>query len=130
MEDIRNFLLISVVVIFILVFYRWILRMMRNREIVNRPFPYVYPFSSQNVTGHLDVKVDMPYRGEVRVEMRCTSDGVVHVVYQNTLDKGEAGFVLKFNGLSEGEYTMVMIFPDEVVRRFVHVRALEHSLPR
>ena len=123
MEDIRNFLLISVVLVFIVIFYRWILRMMRNREILKRPYPYVYPFHSHDFTGQLEVKVDMPYRGEIRVEMRRTSDGEVHVVYRNTIGKGQIEFLLEFNGLAEGEYTMVMIFPDEVVRRFVHIRA-------
>lgn len=97
--------------------------MLRNREIVKRPYPYVYPFESHDFDRQLEVKVDMPYRGEIRVEMRRTSDGEVHVVYQSTIEKGRWDFVVEFNGLSEGEYTMVMIFPDEIVRRFVHIRA-------
>ena len=110
------------ILIFILVFYRWLLRTLRNREILKRPYSYVFPLESNQLKGVVRVRVDMPYGGEVRVEMREDRLGEKRtLVYEGVLQKGVGEFQCKLQDLTAGEYTMVLIFRDATVRKFVHV---------
>lgn len=121
METLRNFLLISAILVFIFVFYRWILRMMRNRELVRKPYPYVHPFPSRDLCRRVVVSVEMPTSAALRVEMRHVADGPTAVIFESSLDQGEVNVDLNLEKVPPGEYTLVLIFPDLVVRRFVRV---------
>lgn len=128
METFRNFLLVSVVLIFILVFYRWILRMLKNRLMLKRKYPYVFPFESNELRAAVSVRVDMPYHGDVVVEIHGEEAFGIRTVYTGALQKGIAEFEFNVKDIPTGDYTLILRFPDETVRRFVRIAGEVRSL--
>ena len=116
METLERFLLVSAIVIFIYVFYRWLLRYLRRKEIQGS-FPYVYPFDDD----YSKLKFELKAKGLVTVEL-YSEDGksLIKSLYSEELPIATHEIPLDLNTQS-GKYELRITFPNQVTKRVVEL---------
>jgi hypothetical protein len=116
METLERFLLVSAIVLFVVVFYRWLLRFLRRKEI-NDPYPYLFPFEKPALNGREVIKLDMPYPAEVRAEVFNLQGEFLFKPFEETIQKGVHQMAFDVSKLPTGNYELKLTFPNQVIRR-------------
>ncbi len=121
MKELKIILLISAVVLFIIVFYRWLLRYLHKDEI-NVKFSYLFPFEKKVFRGSERFKIDLPETSEVRAEILETSGGeLLHLVFEGRLKQGIADMNIDFGKVKNGEYHLKIVLADQTITRFIRI---------
>ena len=123
MSTLETYLLLSLFFVFLLVFFRWLKRYLRRNEI-QEAFPYVQPFeyedslSGKKVLRKQDfVRMELPYKSHVRVEVLMDSKTVVLEVFAEDLKEGEHEILLDCSSLDSGSYILRITFDNQVTTR-------------
>lgn len=129
MEHFRIFLLISVVVLFIFVFYRWLKRYLHRNEITV-PFAHLFPFEKPVFSGIEIIKMDMSEPHAVRVEVLDSSDSsdskYPYIAFDGRLRSGIVEINIDLTSLKSGSYTLRIILPDQNITRYIQI---ENEVP-
>lgn len=122
MENITLFLLISAIVLFIIVFYRWLLRYLRKDEIP-LTFSYLFPFENKDFSGVENIKIEMKESYPVRVELLNAVGGdLVLLAFDERIGIGEHELELDFSQVKDGLYHLRIVLPDQAITRYVSVK--------
>lgn len=125
MDELRIILLISSIVLFIIVFYRWLLRYLHKNEI-NVKFSYLFPFEKDVFIGKEKLKIDLPEANQVRAEIIETANGeLILLAFEGRLKKGICEMDIDFEKVQNGEYNLKIILPDQIITRYIRV---EHEI--
>ncbi len=116
METLQRFLLVSAIVLFLFVFYRWLTKYLRRKDI-NDPFPYLFPFEKAQLGGKEVLKFDMPYKVDVQAEVFSDSGERLFEVFNQEIDKGIHEMKFDITSLPTGKYELKVSFPNQVIRR-------------
>jgi hypothetical protein len=116
METLERFLLVSAIVLFAIVFYRWLLRYLRRNEI-NDPYPYLFPFEKQPLSGKEVLKFDMPYAARVKAEVFSDQGRMLFISFDQEISKGIHLMAFDVSSLPQGAYELKITFPNQVIRR-------------
>ena len=116
METLERFLLVSAIVLFVFVFYRWLLKFLRRKEISD-PYPYLFPFSGQPLSGKETLKFDMPYKALVKAEVFSEEGSFLFKSFDQEIEKGIHQMAFDVSSLPSGAYELKVTFPNQVIRR-------------
>ena len=117
METLQRFLLVSAIVLFVVVFYKWLTKYLRRKDI-NDPFPYLFHFDKEFLSGKEALKFDMPYASAVRAEVYTESGDRLFPAFD---EKGVHSMALDVSSLPTGSYELKVSFPNQTVRRPIKV---------
>lgn len=121
MEELRIVLLISAIVLFIIVFYRWLLKYLHRKEIGVK-FTYLFPFEREVFMGKEKLKLDLPESNHVRAEILTTTNGeLVLLAFEGILKQGICEMDIDFDQVQKGEYNLKIILPDQIITRYIRV---------
>lgn len=121
MSTIEKYILTTLVVIFVVVFARWLKRYLRRHEI-QESFPYLYPFEKNPVDMHQEIRIDLPNRARVKGEILLPNGDVKQVVFEEVLEKGIQTKGIHTDSLSDGMYELRLTFPNQVTTRSFEVK--------
>lgn len=120
METLQRFLLVSAIVLFVIVFYKWLMKYLRRKD-YNDPFPYLFPFESEVLSGVETLKFDMPYASQVRAEVYSENGERLFIAFDQEIAKGIHQLVCDVSSLPSGNYELKISFPNQTVRRPIKV---------
>jgi hypothetical protein len=120
METLQRFLLVSAIVLFVVVFYKWLTKYLRRKDI-NDPFPYLFHFDKEFLSGKEALKFDMPYASAVRAEVYSESGDRLFTAFDQKIEKGVHSMALDVSSLPTGSYELKVSFPNQTVRRPIKV---------
>jgi len=120
METFQRFLLVSAIVLFIIVFYKWLMKYLRRKDI-NDPFPYVYPLNKETLSGQEILKFDMPYDAHVKAEVLNVNDERLFMAFDQEIKKGIHQMAFDVSSLPSGTYELKVSFPNQTIRRPIKV---------
>jgi hypothetical protein len=120
METLQRFLLVSAIVLFAFVFYKWLMKYLRRKDI-NDPFPYLFPFEREVLTGEETLKFDMPYPSQVKAEVYSESDERLLTAFDQEIKQGIHIMAFDISSLPSGTYELKVSFPNQTVRRAIKV---------
>jgi len=121
MSTIEKYILTTLVVIFVVVFVRWLKRYLRRNEI-HESFPYLFPFEKNPVDAHQIIRIDLPHNARVKGEILLPNGDVKLVVFEEVLEKGIQTKGMHTDSLSDGMYELRLTFPNQVTTRGFEVR--------
>lgn len=116
MSSLENYLLLSLFVVFLFVFYRWLKRYLQRNEI-QELFPYVAPFEKRPLRGKEMVHFELPYKALVRIDILNDADLCVLPVSEQELPKGNHMQMFDCTDLPKGRYQLRLTFPNQVTTR-------------
>ncbi len=121
MVNLKYFLLISAIVLFIVAFYRWLMRHLRRNDI-NIPFAFLFPFNNKGVfRGVETIKLDLPIDAKVRTEIIKVNGELATLAFEKNFKKGIHICEIDVSGLEIGTYTLRVVMPDQTITRFIEV---------
>lgn len=123
MESLSKYLLVSAIVLFVLVFYKWLLRYLQRKEITQE-FVYFFPFENTCLRESEILKVDMPYRATISAALYLPDGGFVKHLYEAELAKGIHHLELDFSDVQNSAYTLQIKSPFQLTRRKVIVKKI------
>lgn len=118
MVNIKYFLLISAIVLFVFAFYRWLTRYLRRNDI-NIPFAYLFPFEQQKLTGTKKIKFDLPTESLVRAELVRENGELVTVIFEEKFKIGIHDREFNVSKVANGSYNLRLCLPDQIITQFV-----------
>lgn len=121
MINIKSFLLVSAIVLFVFVFYRWLTRYLRRNDITV-PFTYLFPFDKEFFSGIDFIKLDLPFDAHVRAEVISQKGELMMVAFEDDLKKGIVEKQIDFSKVESGKYNLRIVFPDQTITRFIEVQ--------
>ncbi len=119
MSTLERFLLVSAIVLFAIIFYRWLLRFLRRKDIQGS-FPYVFPFNGK-LAEKAHLKVDLPRRTMVSPEILNTEGSLVRKVSEKEYPAGIHAIELDLTGIETGEYELRIRFSNQTSRIKIEV---------
>jgi len=120
MENFKSFLLISSIILFVFVFYKWLKRYLRRNDI-NIPFTYLFPFENEYFKGESSIKFDLPMEAMVRAEIVRESGEVVSVIFDERFKIGIHRKEMNLSDVANGTYNLRLSLPDQTITRFIIV---------
>jgi len=120
METFQRFLLVSAIVLFIIVFYKWLMKYLRRKDISD-PFPYLFPFEKQVLSGQEILKFDMPYDAQVKAEVLDNNEKRLFMAFDQEIKKGVHQMAFDVSSLPSGTYELKVSFPNQTVRRPIKI---------
>jgi hypothetical protein len=114
MSTIERFLLVSAVVLFVIVFYRWLMRFLRRKDLQGS-FPYVFPFEGA-LSGRAFLKVDLPNRTMVSPEILSEEGSVIVKFPDKELSAGLHSIELDLANIDPGVYELKIRFSNQTSR--------------
>lgn len=121
MSQLEKYLLLSLFVVFLLVFYRWLKRYLQRNEIQEQ-FPYVFPFEGEDTDVKRVVRIEMPQKSMVRIEVRSAGGAVVVHVFDGELARGVHQKGIDMDTLQPGTYELHITFSNQVTTRTIVLR--------
>jgi len=119
MSTIERFLLVSAIVLFVIVGYRWLMRFLRRRDIQGS-FPYVFPFE-EKLSGVSVLKVDLPKRTLVAPELLSAKGDLILDFNEKEYPMGIHHIDLDVSSLENGEYELKIRFSNQTSRIKVEI---------
>jgi hypothetical protein len=116
MSLLEKYLLLSLFLVFLLVFFRWLKRYLRRNEIQER-FPYVYPFGKEMLGGQEVLKLELPQKAQVRIEVIERSGHFHSLAFEGELPAGLHQLNFDCSGIRPGSYDLRLVFPNQVTTR-------------
>lgn len=114
MSTIERFLLVSAIILFVIVFYRWLMRFLRRKDIQGS-FPYVFPFEGK-LTGKSVLKVDLPNRTNVAPEILSDDGVLIEKFPENEYPMGIHSIELDVSAIETGVYELKIRFSNQTSR--------------
>lgn len=121
MSQLEKYLLISLFIVFLLVFYRWLKRYLHRNEI-QEAFPYVFPFEGSDTDAKRVVRIELPLKSHVRIEIRSLAGTVVQHIFDGDLPRGIHQQGLDLTKLEPGGYELRITFSNQVTTRSFEVK--------
>lgn len=118
MENLKNFLLISSIILFAIVFYKWLMRYLRRNDI-NIPFTYLFPFENESFGSISSIKFDLPIESIVRAEIVTEAGELVAVVFEERFKIGIHSKEMNLTEVANGKYNLRLCLPDQTITRFI-----------
>ncbi|NEN24426.1 hypothetical protein G3O08_13020 [Cryomorpha ignava] len=118
MVNIKYFLLVSSIVLFLFVFYRWLTRYLRKNDI-NIPFAYLFPFENEKLKGIETLKFDLPLEALVRAEVVRENGELVTVIFEEQFKTGIHTKEINLSSVANGTYNLRFCVPDQTITRFI-----------
>lgn len=115
---IEKTLLVSLIVIFIWVFYKWLLRYLKRKEIPAR-FGYLHPIGSP-FSGEVIIKVDTLLKGRIAGELNG-GEGKIYYLFEADKFAGTHEFMIDSKTIPNGSYLLVITLPDQKISRKIMV---------
>jgi len=122
MSSLEKYLLTSLVFVFLFVFYRWMKRYLHRNEI-HEAFPYVYPFDNDILSGMEVLRIELPQKELVRVEILDHHGKSLRTAHDAELVKGVHSIGLDCRGLDSGSYELLIQFNKQRTSRSFTVKA-------
>jgi hypothetical protein len=119
-ETLQRFLLISAIVLFLFVFWKWLKKFLRRKDIVE-PFPYLFPFKGESLSGNEILKFDMPYGAEVKAEVFDLKGVRLFTAFDQRIERGVHQMAFDLSSLPTGQYELKVTFPNQKVTRLFKV---------
>ena len=121
-DFIRNVLLVSAIVLFIVVFYRWLLRYFRRNQLVDT-YVYVHPFPRGNISGKLKIRIEIPEERLIAcyVFPATPSEADRVKVYEAQLEAGDHEFEFDTVPHGDGDYIFEIESRNQSIRRRVRI---------
>ncbi len=116
MESLTRYLLVSAIVLFVIVFYRWLIRYLRRNDI-QQVFPYIYPFQSRDFNGSEQLKIELPAHANVLAEIYHHEHGMIREVLRRDLPAGTHEFAIDTSGLAPSAYELKITLPNQTIKR-------------
>jgi hypothetical protein len=120
METLERYLLVSAIVLFLFVFYRWLLKYLRRNDVQGN-FSYVYPFAALEGQTPRQVKFEIPQNCEVRGVLWSIEGKEIRQIFSDTFQKGTHTREIDIRGLEAGVYLLKLYFPNQVVERSIRI---------
>ena len=114
MSTIERFLLVSSIILFLVVFYRWLTRFLRRKEIQGS-FPYVFPFE-EPLSRNAIIKVDLPKRSIVAPEILDHNGVLVLKVPEKEYPQGVHSIDVDCSPVENGKYELKIRFSNQTSR--------------
>lgn len=89
MDTLRNFLLVSLVVLLVVILYKRLLKKMGSKHASSK---YTNFIEVRRVEGDVKIKIDVPRKEEVSLSVYDDADIEVDTVFSGSLDEGEHEF--------------------------------------
>ena len=121
METLQRFLLVSAVILFVIVFYKWLKKYLRRKDISD-PFPYVFPFEEEYLSKQETLKFDMPYESHVKAEVYSESGEWMFTAFDQQIGKGIHQKALDLSSLPKGSFELKITFPNQTIRRTIRMK--------
>ena len=115
MTNIERTLLITAIILFIIVFYKWLMRFLHRKEIQGT-FPYVFPFESKTLSGVEVLKIDLPAHSVVAPEISNQDGEVVLKLNERELSAGIHSIDMDLSNLQKGIYELKIRFSNQTSR--------------
>ncbi len=116
MTGLEKYLLVSLSLVFVFVFLRWLKRYLRRNEI-QESFPYVYPFGKNALSGVEALRVELPQKTQVHVQVLSASGQLVRELPSAEFAQGEHSLPLDCRGLEPGAYELCIRFNNQMTTR-------------
>lgn len=115
----RNVLLITLFILLAVVFYRWLLRYLRRKQI-QKKFAFLHPLKSESVSGKPEkLRLELPYKSSVICICANGSDRVL--IFEGDLEAGTHDLEWDVSGLSDGPCELEVKLPDQKITRRIEV---------
>jgi len=119
MSTTERFLLVSAIILFIIVFYRWLTRFLRRKDIQGS-YPYVFPFEGALV-GRTALRVDLPSRTTVAPEILTNEGSLVKKFEEKEYASGVHSIDIDCSGIDTGSYELKIRFSNQTSRIKIEV---------
>jgi|SRR5690554_1115376 len=120
MVNLKYFLLISAVLLFAFVFYRWLTKYLRRNDI-NIKFAYLFPFDGAYICRKGNLKLDIAVDGIVRAEVVRENGELVMVAFEEQLKTGIYDREIDFTPVASGDYIFRIVLSDQTITRYIRV---------
>lgn len=120
MVNLKYFLLISAVILFVYVFYKWLTRYLRRNDI-NIKFTYLFPFEGSYICRKGNVKIDIAVDGFVRAEVVRENGELVMIAFEEQLKSGICNKEIDFTPVASGSYIFRIVLADQTITRYIRV---------
>lgn len=121
MESLERFLLVSAIVLFIFVFYRWLLKFLRRKDISGN-FPYLHPFSNQTLSGREVLVFELPTTTRVIARIHTHNGDVVAACFDEEFKSGKHQKQIDTTGVPSGAYELRITFSNQVTTRRIEIK--------
>ena len=120
MSTIERFLLVSAIVLFVFVFYRWLMRFLHRNELQGS-FPYVFPFGEKTLAGKQELKVDLPRKSIVNASIVDASGKDVLEICNSEYNPGVHSIAFNCEGIAPGAYEVKIRFSNQTSRIQINI---------
>jgi hypothetical protein len=121
MSQLEKYILVTLFVVFAVVFARWLKRFLRRNEI-QETFPYVFPFDSTVVEDNQLIKMELPFPQKVKGELILPNGDLVELLFDETLQAGIQTKNMRTAQLANGPYELRITFSNQVTNRKLEVK--------
>lgn len=121
MSQLEKYILVTLFVVFAVVFARWLKRFLRRNEI-QETFPYVFPFDSTVVEDNQLIKMELPFPQKVKGELILPNGDLVELLFDETLQAGIQTKNMRTVQLANGPYELRITFSNQVTNRKLEVK--------
>jgi hypothetical protein len=120
MESFSRYLLVSAIVLFVLVFYRWLLRFLRRKDIQGH-FPYLFPFSSTELQGIIEVKFELPVQSKVGISIHKPDGSFIELLLEKNYGAGLQTTTIDLSPYAAGWYELRVQFINQTTTRKIKI---------
>lgn len=120
MDNLKYVLLISAVLLFVFVFYKWLTRYLRRNDI-NVKFTYLFPFDESYICRKGKVKMDIAVDGFVRGEVVRENGELVMIAFEEQLKSGIHDKEIDFTPVASGSYIFRIVLADQTITRYIQL---------
>lgn len=121
MSQLEKYILVTLFVVFAVVFAKWLKRFLRRNEIQEK-FPYVFPFDSVMVEENQLIKMELPHAQKVKGELVLPNGDLVDLLFDESLQPGIQTKNMRTAHLKNGSYELRITFANQVTNRKIEVR--------
>lgn len=121
MSKLEQYLLLSLFLVFLLVFYRWLKRYLQRNEI-QEAFPYVFPFEGDDTDIKRVIRIELPQKSPVRIELRSLVGHVVLHIFDGELSQGTHRHGMDLSSVEPGQYELRITFSNQVTTRSLSLK--------
>src|SRR6056297_1010971 len=116
MESLGRYLLVSAIILFIFVFYKWLLKFLRRNDISGN-FPYLHPFSSSPLSGREVMVFEVPAKTRVAAKILAQNGDVIAACFDEEFQSGKHQKQIDTTGVKSGSYNLQVTFSNQVTTR-------------
>ena len=102
-EDLKTPMLVSSIIFFLIALYSFAIRIWKNRARVGE-YPFLYGLDSSKVRNNVQIKFELPFRDDIRLNILDDNESVIHNVSEGILDKGTHFYEFDASHLLNGIY--------------------------